>query len=569
MPEDVERYIFVCNSIFNMLAKDDKINELKFCEEEKKKISKFLESIYYRLSNLIFIPKDDIYIQIRDSDNKLRAFNLSEKNYDLINDLKYLEDVGFSFEDFLPFGCFAAMIHFGRRINLYHKESSRLHVDIFNRLCQENEFILCVERTKEIEIFTIIHLPIEKIHEKIKLNFSSFDMFCGGIIEGYCIDGIVVGELNSRFYNDKEKQLIEEGMIVNYIGKNKPILSVDRTKVISVNEEVIKQKEEAINKMLNQLVRLIENKIRENSLEEDNRTLSYLNSYLKNKYSVYNYFYIMKQLSNTIFSEYKIKDIFFKDFFKEQNLEIEWNLMQESRADSIWISFLFNNAKKISVRDTKIYINLCNVDDLKPHHLNVDILDYNIFADDWNGMFREYDAVSFLWPLIPQRLFKYIDEEQENDSRIKVNSNSRSGAKISDIMKLDSVKFDEDRFSHSILFSDVKLYLDNTGEENVYPKCYLDNIKDEDRKKIVLFVYICPREVHSNEKESLKEYMNNQDYMKGIEEGWSILFYRFNNEYIIIPGIVSREDILKKVPDYAKMHNDEFEYYFSDGTKAF
>lgn len=88
-------------------------------------------------------------------------------------------------------------------------------------------------------------------------------------------------------------------------------------------------------------------------------------------------------------------------------------------------------------------------------------------------------------------------------------------------------------------------------------------------KRYVAYVFVPPRELKAEEEEMLKRYAHIPDYIRGVREGWSILYYIYKDGYVIAPGIQKREDMLKLLPKEALEHDDGLEYYFTDDTFAF
>ena len=160
-------------------------------------------------------------------------------------------------------------------------------------------------------------------------------------------------------------------------------------------------------------------------------------------------------------------------------------------------------------------------------------------------------------------------EDQRKNVRIKSDNGGRAGIKLRDVMEADLVTFQDLSFFHFASLSDVLMCLGEEGKDKVYPKCVLNGIMEDEKRKNVIYVYIDSKELSEEEKVKIKNYESNEAYMKGIREGWSILFYRYNDEYLIVPGMMGREEIIKQIPEYARNHDDGIEYYFTDGTKAF
>ena len=81
-----------------------------------------------------------------------------------------------------------------------------------------------------------------------------------------------------------------------------------------------------------------------------------------------------------------------------------------------------------------------------------------------------------------------------------------------------------------------------------------------------MFAFIAPRELSAAETERLKEFeQNDPEFVKGVKEGWSILFIS-NQEYVIMPGIVTKAEIISKIPKSLKSKNPDITYYNTDNT---
>ena len=61
----------------------------------------------------------------------------------------------------------------------------------------------------------------------------------------------------------------------------------------------------------------------------------------------------------------------------------------------------------------------------------------------------------------------------------------------------------------------------------------------------------------------------NTQYIKGVREGWSILFLGAIGKYIIEPGIVSRKQMVQKIPESYKKLEPDIQYVFTDGSSVF
>ena len=67
----------------------------------------------------------------------------------------------------------------------------------------------------------------------------------------------------------------------------------------------------------------------------------------------------------------------------------------------------------------------------------------------------------------------------------------------------------------------------------------------------------------------LETEKENAQYVKGVREGWSILFLGAIKKYIIEPGKIRREQIVKKIPKSYKELKPDIQYVFTDGSPVF
>ena len=93
-------------------------------------------------------------------------------------------------------------------------------------------------------------------------------------------------------------------------------------------------------------------------------------------------------------------------------------------------------------------------------------------------------------------------------------------------------------------------------------------LTSEKKVSYALYVYIASRDLDETDQQKLEEYKD-PDYVRGVKEGWSILFLGECQKYVICPGIVPRAEMAQKVKeDYRKLTPD-ITYLYSDGTKVF
>ena len=90
------------------------------------------------------------------------------------------------------------------------------------------------------------------------------------------------------------------------------------------------------------------------------------------------------------------------------------------------------------------------------------------------------------------------------------------------------------------------------------------------KQDYVLFVFIAPRELNEYEQSRLIDYSSDVDYIKGVNEGWSILFIGHEQKYYIKPGLVSREEMYSLIPQSVRENKlDNISYYDTLGNFVF
>lgn len=117
---------------------------------------------------------------------------------------------------------------------------------------------------------------------------------------------------------------------------------------------------------------------------------------------------------------------------------------------------------------------------------------------------------------------------------------------------------------------DVLLYLQEDPKTcRLYESRSQDWFREDGDRRYVTYLFVPPRALTAEEEAELARYSHVPEYVRGVREGWSILFYHYKNGYVIAPGIQKREDMLKLLPREALEHDDGLEYYFTDDTFAF
>ena len=116
------------------------------------------------------------------------------------------------------------------------------------------------------------------------------------------------------------------------------------------------------------------------------------------------------------------------------------------------------------------------------------------------------------------------------------------------------------------------LFLQEEAENHPFHSVSIQCLPSEEDKNYVLYRYLAPRPLTEEDEDFLKRYCERvPKYREGVEKGWSILYYEWEDEtgYVIAPGIVDRKEIVKLIPREVRERTDGSEYYFTDGERAF
>ena len=189
----------------------------------------------------------------------------------------------------------------------------------------------------------------------------------------------------------------------------------------------------------------------------------------------------------------------------------------------------------------------------------------------------ECDIVNKIWPVVNQDLYKCLNCEgliSERTNRCKMLYDMDE---IIEIANLDPVlvhpvygissrgnrRFEDGESQVGEFYKNQRKY--KLNEMTGYGR-----LTSEKKVSYALYVYIASRDLDETDQQKLEEYKEKDpDYVRGVKEGWSILFLGECQKYVICPGIVPRAEMAQKVKeDYRKLTPD-ITYLYSDGTKVF
>ena len=445
-------------------------------------------------------------------------------------------------------------------------------------------------RTENVELYSHISLP-KKGMDKENLYYYYMFHFVGQKEGSILVDGISVDTTGSL--DDGIKDILEYDLsrhaIINFVGKERPLLSVDRKTCVSM-PSITDEIEQLKAKFIEQLTKTICEHVKAEEIDiNDSLFSTVLNIVVTLFPSLADK--IFTQLCETSLSDAPIPSYLtlnvrptIKELMNSSDFVLED--VDFRKYEEVYRRILLGkliDVKTIELAENKVTVQGTNYQELpveryRIHDGEFSLSSVAIKADKWEGRFKEYDLVSNLWPIVNPLLFDALHNDwRENMISTHCKQLENMGNGITGIAQLNPTlinpkygigKEKKDRFGQK------RVLISNPDSiENNYWLFELTNYNrdgvDGKKKGASLFAFIAPRDLSPEESERLKEFeQNDPEFVKGVKEGWSILFIS-NQEYVIMPGIVKKAEIISKIPESVKNKNPDITYYNTDETILF
>jgi len=402
---------------------------------------------------------------------------------------------------------------------------------------------------------------------------------------GVCVDGVSLNNTNSISISQFYSEALYRNGILNFIGENKPQLTVDRTSLVSYPSEYEKIAEDISKKLIQEVISITRKHISKHNLKEGEREYDLLWKFIFEKVGFADAIFI-NELSYTNYGDIlwngiekaTNERISIKDFLKRKSLEFkDFKLSTLDKLTEKLILFKLISANKIDVTNDSVK---CESDVLykAPFIGKKNDLDFNkilIKSDSWAEKYSEFDIVSSLFPLIPEHLFNAID----NFEGTKVNDRVRVVHAYSNGI---TAFFDQDPL---LVNKTLGLYTpDSSPFEKDINRVYqfdkkranfgLLEINDRfgnrnPKEHIVITAFVAPRQLTDTEKEKLEEIKEkDQSYYNGVTNGWSILVTGTkNHNMVILSGKKSRNALSSALPKDFWEENKEIKFKYLNGEE--
>lgn len=397
------------------------------------------------------------------------------------------------------------------------------------------------------------------------------------------VDGISVDDRQSHIDEFYYSFLTHNGSI-NYTGNYKPQLSVDRHSIIRYHkgdEEIYKR---IAFKAIQELVSIAQQHIEKYDLASNTALVNLIWKYVFDRMQMAEVLFV-NYLSGSQLGDFKWpgiaslmkQDMTISDFMKTETLKIpSYDFHRLDLLTSKLVIAKLFAADEITIdSDNNVRIHTKQGGHLPENEGYFHSMKYLVPAPNDCECFKEYDLVSNLYPLVPERLTNALKRYEHINLEIKGTRVYYVDAYANNYTAL----FDQDsRTIHPVhgLYT-IESHLGRKPEIHINA---FDNKRSDfqffdfgydhmrDKKGMMLLAYIAPRELTAKDKVEIEKFRDTlPDYYQGVMEGWTILLTAMKiDNLVVLPGKKTRKEMIEKLsPEFWEEYKD-FEFKFLDGS---
>lgn len=500
----------------------------------------FGNSLYHRVQQFVHVPEAGIPVRIKGSDRSEQLFR-ADMCYEKASKLSALTSWGVK-QEWDTHGKTDA------EYAAYLMEQDRFFVTYY---------CVAADPDSGASAAKIIRLPTKALdwdtmdtlgamNEPVCSVKSSFDQFC------VYIDGMPVRTNEWKGENQ-----------YSFSGSIRPRLTVDRGSIREIPPEVWENVEKLNVQLLHNVAERIRDHIRRYPEAGTEEMIAWLYHHLYTLFGLYRTIHsedlilLIQELSLDVFRNCRTAGVNLYDWYYAEKLVLNGDARKN--ADLLSTIYLRNacmNASDIRIDGKQVVIRR-SLAEMKSswHPFCV------VRIDGEPEIFNQYDTVSDFWGFVPERVFRLLSK-----GKIMGHVYGPENSYLDSVFTAYQDVWD---LTHPAR-QDVLLYLQEPSQNRRIHRCKQKVFPraDGDRRYVV-YAFISPRPLTEEEELELNAYQHIPEYIRGVREGWSVLFYNYMDGYVIAPGVVDRMEMLKQLPEEAKNHDDGLEYYFTDGTFAF
>lgn len=432
-----------------------------------------------------------------------------------------------------------------------------------------------------IEYDSLIALPLSGMPAMERDTFLfRFLRVTGSTI---AVDGISIDDKRSRIDEFYYGLLTRNGSI-NYTGDLKPQISVDRRSIIDYKKDDAGVFKALAIKAIQDLVSITQKHIEEFNLSSDTALIDSIWKYVFDRLGLADVLFV-NYLADSRFGEFHWpglssmmkRDMTISDFMKAETLEItgyDFNQF-DLLTSKLMLAKLFST-DGISVDcNNNVSLRFAGKSKLPENEGYFNRDRYLVPVPDDCECFKEYDLITNLYPLVPDRLTRSLSIRGGVNFEVKGARAYRVAAFSNSFVAL----FDQDaRLIHPVLgfymigdrFGRKPETLINMFENKRADFQFIDFGYDrmQDKRGLMLLAFVAPRELTPKDCVEIEKCKDSiPDYYWGVKEGWTVLVtaMRIDN-IVVLPGKRTRQEMIDKLsPEFLEEYK-HYEFRFLDGS---
>lgn len=447
---------------------------------------------------------------------------------------------------------------------------------------QENISIYPIKIEKDGVYFTtFINLPNGNIDFSFK-KFNSFKFFLrdyGLSIDGISIDDGKVSQFDDYFTH----RLIHFDGHLDFTGELRPIISIDRKSIIDYPIECEKLIEEISLEYIKKAIEIAKEHIKKYNILDNTPEFNIVWDYILDKINFGDILFV-NELSETEYGDIQNKElsnitgenISIKEFINAKRVDFQnFNFREQTLLTQTLILSKLISANSINIKDKVVEINMQKFNKnyiSKNGYSDIDREQLLFKVNEWDVFNEDFDLITGLYPLIPKKLF----------DKLNTYGVEKIGNLVRGIHNFSNGLLGVFSQSPLLIHSKLGLYLGKSSFGRNDSKIYNFSDKRSDigifelndrytfrkeKKAFVLMVFVSSVELEELDKKELLKHQDDADYVKGVNEGWSLLITSMDKEnVVIIAGKATRENLVNKLSsDFWEEYKD-YEFKFTDGT---
>lgn len=439
----------------------------------------------------------------------------------------------------------------------------------YNKEIYKNTVYYPIVIDKEKEYGFTYHF-IFALPKSISTDFHKRDFFYS-VDKHICVDGISLSDEGMNFDTYTE-ELIQYGTI-NFVGANRPQLSVDRCSILSNHLEMEKASLEVLEELTKEVLSKTYQHIIEYNIDDNLETYKSIWNYIcDDLFHKKTLCILINQLDDPCLGKFKyepLSDMLSNEMTISEFLHAEHISYKRLLTHGI-SKFLNLLILKKSLSANKIYTSDFNTMEIDYLSITKPIPIYDFFYHSHLlpivdktvlNLFDDYDIISGLYPFISEYFYQLLNKK-EYYAPFRATGFDTSFFYHDPLCVNQQIGFL--KVPYSVYFVPENLYFNHHICRNYFSSVDIRYYAFS----FIISAFIPPRGLSPAENSQIEKIMaQDKDYYKGVKEGWTILIWNNNNNNknndtrtLILPGKMTRQEMAKAFSQYVQSNQLSKEY---------